>query len=234
MAASTVEIVLEGCYLTMSSLFFCAAAYAQLNDPDPVMWIAMYLCGGPVLALYSFMSQSTASPTKITASKWAVSGRDIAIYFGTLLVAFSLNVLRSLRHKVAAAAAASADGTTPEKLLTHAGQHHLAASLRHLLASGWKLLEHEEGRELAGLTMLLLHTLAVFAELHSRVRNGLAFRSATARALKMSLVALLTGAIYLWVVHQRELNAKYAEPHCGGQLDFASVDQGDPGTTKGS
>mmetsp|Transcript_12865 Transcript_12865/g.32946 ORF Transcript_12865/g.32946 Transcript_12865/m.32946 type:complete len:174 (+) Transcript_12865:1137-1658(+) len=135
---------------------------------------------------------------------------------------------------VAAAAAASADGTTPEKLLTHAGQHHLAASLRHLLASGWKLLEHEEGRELAGLTMLLLHTLAVFAELHSRVRNGLAFRSATARALKMSLVALLTGAIYLWVVHQRELNAKYAEPHCGGQLDFASVDQGDPGTTKGS
>ena len=33
-------------YSWLSSILFAACAYAQLNDPDPELWVALYLGGG--------------------------------------------------------------------------------------------------------------------------------------------------------------------------------------------
>ena len=38
---------------TAAALLFCICAALQINDPDPVIWIGMYLCGGVVPALYA-------------------------------------------------------------------------------------------------------------------------------------------------------------------------------------
>lgn len=48
-------------YLYVSSLFFAASAYAQLNDPDPFWWVSGYLlagCAVPILVQFGTRFQS--------------------------------------------------------------------------------------------------------------------------------------------------------------------------------
>ena len=36
-------------YLVLAALFFSAAAFANLNDPDPLWWVVAYVGGGVAL-----------------------------------------------------------------------------------------------------------------------------------------------------------------------------------------
>ena len=125
-------------YCVLSGLLFAACAFAQLNDPDPLWWVLGYLCGGP------FLNALVAT---------ACSHRS-----GYNAVARLRDPLR-LNHAVMLFA-----------MVTAAAAIRLALSLLPLLDFGldwrslaWSVLEHEEGREIAGLAILLAHTLRLGA-----------------------------------------------------------------------
>ena len=108
----------------------------------------------------------------------------------------------------------------------------------------WSILEFEEGRELAGLLLLLLHVMQIKSFLKeistssttseklskskdddattakSEARNGTLMASSGLVAT-ICLTATLIGSIYLWVYYQPAMVQKYQTPHCSGQ--FGSV-----------
>lgn len=57
-------------YYVVSGVFFAASAYAQLNDPDPFLWVSGYLmagCGMQVLGQYEFFQYIARSISTATA-----------------------------------------------------------------------------------------------------------------------------------------------------------------------
>ena len=80
-------------YCILAAIFFAACAYAQLNDPDPVLWILGYLFGGCVLNglvmimmnYYSGGTGSEARDTNITRSPQYRTVCDSLLYVFLLL-----------------------------------------------------------------------------------------------------------------------------------------------------
>ena len=40
---------MEGFYVILAAIFFALCAYAQLNDPDPILWAGLYVFSGCLL-----------------------------------------------------------------------------------------------------------------------------------------------------------------------------------------
>jgi hypothetical protein len=117
-------------YVVLSTLFFTASAYAQLNDPDPAIWVTLYLVGGCGLNYLSLLTQwasddhtsdsarvsgisgadagtSSSQSTKQTRGPGAVlerssatAGRNGSVLFGTVLTAMMWNTWHTLSSKV--------------------------------------------------------------------------------------------------------------------------------------
>jgi hypothetical protein len=71
-------------YRLVSSLLFVMCAVVQYNDPDPELWISLYLLGGPVLTLILAVRPSFVS----LASVWLA-----------LMVAFAAYLTRQLLQR---------------------------------------------------------------------------------------------------------------------------------------
>ena len=50
---STTISIINISYLTLSAIFFAACAIAQLNDPDPFLWVIDYIFCGCILNLHA-------------------------------------------------------------------------------------------------------------------------------------------------------------------------------------
>lgn len=90
----------------------------------------------------------------------------------------------------------------------------------------WSVLEFEEGREIAGLIILLSHVLNLWGYLLEEGDDKKKDESCTStngcRAYvgTITMLSAIIGAVYLWVYYQAEMNARYKTEHCDGA--FAS------------
>lgn len=109
-------------------------------------------------------------------------------------------------------------------------------TIRPFKALLWSVLEFEEGREIAGLLILMLHVLRLRGFLQERRGFDSASRGDELHTVPqvtgwmgtLSLVGVISGAVYLWVYYQPEMNRRYQTEHCDGQ--FASTEDKLAGT----
>ena len=176
-------------YSVLAALFFAACAYAQLNDPDPALWILDYVLGGCVfnvlVVMYHGGKRDDGSTRAIV--------RMLINVFALVNTAAIISIAMSLLPRI--------DFTLPGKEIA------------------WSVLEFEEGREIAGLVILLSHALKLRGYLSQDADTGKA-RSESGAGYGYIGTALMVGAIfgavYLWVYYQPEMNARYKTEHCDG------------------
>eukprot|EP00730_Choanoeca_flexa_P011187 TRINITY_DN23994_c0_g1_i1.p1 TRINITY_DN23994_c0_g1~~TRINITY_DN23994_c0_g1_i1.p1 ORF type:complete len:186 (+),score=31.48 TRINITY_DN23994_c0_g1_i1:50-607(+) len=65
--------MLHQSYLLLSSLFFLACAWAQVNDPDPEIWVTLYVVAGALFNYGLLLSSSTTLQKTITAGAAATA-----------------------------------------------------------------------------------------------------------------------------------------------------------------
>ncbi len=75
----------------------------------------------------------------------------------------------------------------------------------------WSFFEFEEGREIAGLILLLLHVTRLMGFL---VECRLIPKATT--WITFFMIGGIFGAVYRWVYYQPEMNARYNSEHCDG------------------
>mmetsp|Transcript_146546 Transcript_146546/g.207828 ORF Transcript_146546/g.207828 Transcript_146546/m.207828 type:complete len:200 (-) Transcript_146546:32-631(-) len=180
----------------LSAIFFSASAYAQANDPDPAFWVALYLGGGWGLNGLAWIS-STEVGEKHSEEGWTTAARDCAIFFGTLITVYVWNTSMALSEYLAV---------------------DINFQLQPLGIIFWKVLEREEGRELAGLILLLAHTVTILCYLHNKLHPGSRITAVAAQVLVFGVAVLIVAGIYMWVRYQPALNAAYKQPHCDGMM----------------
>jgi hypothetical protein len=190
-------------YYVVSGLFFAASAYAQLNDPDPFFWVAGYLIAGCGMQLLPALSLGFNHYLTSAGTLCRLMARSISIVNAVILAMFVYDVIPMLDY-----------------------------SKRSFGEVGWNFLELEEGREIVGLLLLLLHGLFVQSQqFYSRDDDDDKATTATVQqqqptmmgglAQTMSLLvafSLLGTALYLWVYYQPAMVAKYQTAHCAGQF----------------
>lgn len=164
----------------------------QLNDPDPSLWIGLYMFGGA--GLNGLFSWGNASVAKGVAKGFV---GFCCSYAGLLAYRVTLNLQHSDRAPIS---------------LDSAG----------LRRRGWELLEFEEAREFVGLIMLILHTfqlLVAFGQQEVGTQKSAGYNHTGIANIMMAVVTIvLLGACYMWYFYQPELNMRMKEPHCDGQL----------------
>ena len=205
-AAAAANVVGAYAYCALSAAFFAACAVAQLNDPDPIPWVAGYVTGGCALNALFVLHHSAGQHFFDAAggggrrSTGSAICRRIATVFaaGTALVAGRIGAVGLLPRL---------DLRQPPRALA------------------WSILEYEEGREIAGLLLLFLHVWKLRGYFclcgdsgGGNVRAG-AEAGAGAR-LQVGTTVLMVGiiafAVYLWVYYQPMMNARYGTEHCDG------------------
>ena len=80
-------------------------------------------------------------------------------------------------------------------------------------------LRGSPGREFAGLFMLGIHSVQLVSGTHC-AKPGAPGPTATATSKVMAVMVtiVLSAAVYMWYMYQPELNRRFREPHCDGQL----------------
>jgi uncharacterized membrane protein len=86
-------------------------------------------------------------------------------------------------------------------------------------AFAWSILEFEEGREIGGLLILLLHVLKLLDFQRDQTTNEPKSTDKTSPGIPYSTLAALlviVGAVYLWVMYQPQMNMRENMEHCAG------------------
>lgn len=84
------------------------------------------------------------------------------------------------------------------------------------------MLEHEEGREVVGLLLLLAHVVRMSSVMADRARGGSGDGGASGGmrvghvAITAGLTFALLASVYVWYYYQPKLNARYTQSHCSG------------------
>lgn len=218
MMMGTNEDTIVNTYCAVSAAFFAACAIAQLNDPDPVLWVAGYVTGGCLLnvmcVLYHSVGRyfddddddehkapSSNAMRRKKRSMRSISQRLMTVFAGgTALIIVRMTAM-DLLPKL--------DLDQPPKELA------------------WSILEFEEGREIAGMLLLALHVW----KLRGYLSNAKSAPSASASSEAASsqtktafssligtalMVGIIGGAVYLWIYYQPLMNARYGTEHCDG------------------
>ena len=230
---ATNEDTIVNTYCAVSAAFFAACAIAQLNDPDPVLWVAGYVTGGCLLnilcVLYHSVGRYFDDDENENQHKVAADG---------------INKLRMLRGGGSKKSSASkttrrekrsvrsisrrimtvfAGGTaliifrmTAMDLLPKLDLHQPPKEL------AWSILEFEEGREIAGLLLLALHVWKLRGYLSNAKSAPSTEASSQPKTTSSSfvgtvlMVGIIGGAVYLWVYYQPLMNSRYGTEHCDG------------------
>lgn len=179
------------CYLTLSAIFFAACAIAQLNDPDPFLWIIDYIFCGCILNLL----HAVANPLEAYHFT-VVNNRLIPVGLVVNCTAIC-KIFINLWPKI--------DGISlPYKQLA------------------WSILEYEEGREIGGLILLVLHIIKLRGyHLHTSSSKSTKNKknigiSSSNNIGTLVVLAVIAGAVYLWIYYQPQMNARYKMEHCDG------------------
>jgi len=209
--SSAVDSLAINAYCIVSALFFSACAYAQLNDPYPVVFFTAYVFGGTVPNLYWMTLASCVGGSKASGSNSITQTLVLAIRgFVALLVLFILYKLIVLAPK----------------LLEDVSEHH------HGLL--WAFMEFEEGRDSIGLLLLVMHASYLNSVLERgpnppprrSPRNsdseGGALAAVPTTVIVVGLFGVLSLCVYTWIVHHPDLVAKHGLKHCQGEM-FAGI-----------
>ena len=183
--ARSLQTMIAATYLIASSLFFLACAWAQLNDPDPEIWVTLYVIAG---AIFNYTLLATSSTTVV---RGVLSAATMAALGCTL---YSAILLQQVRPDM--------DLSLPAKDIA------------------WSFLEHEQGREIAGLMLLVGHLFQLGS--CARSLNPSSTQHQVSAASWLSLAAMVAGlawAVYAWIEYQPLMNMKYSTPHCNGAFD---------------
>lgn len=191
-------------YYILSAVFFAACAWAQLNDPDPELWVGWYLTVGSAAALLALVAPM--SPGAVSSAARAIAGLGFAGSIA-VVVYLSARVVDRMQRS----------GQLREGL-------DVAGLPQSLAALGWAFLEHEEGREVGGLLLLALHGALVRRSLGSQARG----RGPPAVLLLLALSAVSV-AVYAWVAYQPAMVAKYDTEHCKGAFEGVPSGSGSSG-----
>eukprot|EP00978_Attheya_sp_CCMP212_P018850 scaffold52077_cov52-Attheya_sp.AAC.5 len=198
-------------YCVGAAFFFGACAYAQLNDPDPLPWVLGYLGGGVVLnggVLVHSYSIKNDHRSSVLRKGLVTAVLACAVGISGVLLYMQVSLLDTIRNS----------------LLTDVEGTPSSAKIM------WSILELEEGREMAGLLLLLLHVLRLGAFLRDNTTNhdeestkktsslSLTISSLWSLLTTILLTGVLCGAVYLWIYYQPEMNARYKSEHCSGQF----------------
>ena len=220
-------------YCAVSAAFFAACAIAQLNDPDPILWVAGYVTGGCLLNVLCVLYHSVGQyfdDDENNEHKVAADGNNKLLRIlrgGGSNKSSASNAIkiekRSMRSISQRLMTVFAGGTalivfrmTAMDLLPKLDLHQPPKEL------AWSILEFEEGREIAGLLLLALHVwklrgyLAIAKSAPSTEASSqtkTAFSSLVGTTL---MVGIIGGAVYLWVYYQPLMNARYGTEHCDG------------------
>ena len=195
-------------------------AWAQVNDPDPELWVTFYLLCGTATGLAGSLAPQAAAQWRarlLTASFFLctiVSGL-VALELRDAVPAPPFTEVLSLLKSQAVKPAFDATG-----------------------AWCWGLLELEQGRELVGVLLLGLHNLLLRLLLRSnpacpntnKKKNGSSKETTNASSCVSStgmaqvlglgaMTAALALAVYAWVLYQPLMNAKHNTPHCNGAFE---------------
>ncbi|EDQ85450.1 uncharacterized protein MONBRDRAFT_11784 [Monosiga brevicollis MX1] len=115
-------------YLVLAGAFFAACAWAQINDPDSLPWMAAYLGLGTLL-----------NAVVVTGWTSGLLASVLPMVVGGIL-AFAGHLLYTIRTDL---------DVTP--------QGPSASWQDNAAALVWQILEHEQGREVGGLLLLAAH-----------------------------------------------------------------------------
>ena len=225
-------------YCAVSAAFFAACAIAQLNDPDPVLWVAGYVTGGCLLNILCVLYHSVGQyfdDDDDNGHKVAADGNNKLLRIlrgGGSNKSSASNAIkiekRSMRSISQRLMTVFAGGTalivfrmTAMDLLPKLDLHQPPREL------AWSILEFEEGREIAGMLLLALHVW----KLRGYLSNAKSAPSASASSEAASsqtktafssligtalMVGIIGGAVYLWIYYQPKMNERYSTEHCDG------------------
>ena len=182
-------------YCVLAAVFFAACAYAQLNDPDPALWVVGYVLGGCVFNALVVLYHGGKNG----------DGGGVRSVIRVLMYVFVLINTSAIVY-IAVSLLPRIDLTLPGKELA------------------WSVLEFEEGREIAGLVILLLHVLKLRGYLSEDIGGGGGGKGNNntkggggyGYVATAAMVGAIIGAVYLWVYYQPEMNARYKTEHCDG------------------
>lgn len=221
-------------YCAVSAAFFAACAIAQLNDPDPVLWVAGYVTGGCLLNVLCVLYHSVGRyfDDEENEHKVAADGTNklrILRGGGRNNTSASSEIKRekqSMRSISQRLMTVFAGGTaliifrmTAMDLLPKLDLHQPPKEL------AWSILEFEEGREIAGLLLLALHVWKLRGYLSNAKSAPSAPSTEASSQTKTTsssfvgtvlMVGIIGGAVYMWVYYQPLMNARYGTEHCDG------------------
>jgi Transmembrane family 220, helix len=175
-------------YCFGAATFFAACAYAQSNDPDPELWVASYLFAGCGLNLAVVtMTTRPSQPYTVSAS------------------------LVMLRRTTQACAMVNG-GCLLWWTATLLPKLDIAQDPK---AFAWSFLEFEEGREIGGLLILFLHILKLL-DFEFSGQYPASTKNAVSNWGTLVVIGLISGAIYMWVEYQPQMNMRENMGHCAG------------------
>jgi hypothetical protein len=210
-SSSSSSMMVLNIYCILSALFFATCAYAQLNDPNPTLWVMAYLGAGTIPNLLLTSCPMSSIPISVTkALQHYLQGMTILL--SGCIIWKLVTVLPKLEHDVD----------------NHEGWM-------------WHFLEHEEGRDSCGLLLLVIHvsylktaylnpttyanasTAHMNNPLSSSLSNDVFLSSilavvASPVVQSIALIGILLTAVYMWVVHHPNIVARYGVPHCQGGM----------------
>ncbi|KAL6067837.1 hypothetical protein QOT17_008520 [Balamuthia mandrillaris] len=171
-------------YLGGAAVFFALCGYAQGNDPDPALWVSLYVFGGCVLNL--LVALVIISPT--------TKERQLGVLVKLLCQSFLVLCLGYAVHLA--------------YFLVQDPRMVVAKETTWL----WSMLELEEGREISGLGMLALHQLVLLSFLSSNKKTnrtnqgaeGFSWLPLVGSLIGMAAVVMASGAWLIPKPNQRK------------------------------
>jgi hypothetical protein len=187
--------VLVSVYGLLAAAFFAFCAYAQLNDPDPELWIFLYLVGGP--GITALTALDAALQTRSSAA------RAIRTFLAAWLLAtgaYALYIVAGLVSRI--------DYGLP---LRELGWSFLQFEEGREI-SGLALL--------AGHTGFLLQCIGArdAQAVPTRKAHGRGAPTGTSSLLISGLLigSFIAAATYAWVMYQPHMNQRDNVEHCNG------------------
>lgn len=203
--SSSSSSTIANVYCILSALFFATCAYAQLNDPDPALWVMAYLGMGvaPNLMLTSCPLQEAK------LRKW----------FSTILTGCAVLMTMVVTFKVV---------TVMPKLELEAEQGLGWHFLEHeegrdscgliLLILHTLYLKSSYLGDPRQAMMTRRSSGKLQSSAGSDLMSSIMAVGSSPVVQAIILLSVLVGAVYLWVVHHPDMVAKYKVPHCQGGM----------------
>ena len=194
----------DSIYLALSAVFFSLCGYAQLNDPDPLLWAGLYVVAGAVL-----------NASVLSTNCLRVASKLVCRLFG--LGCFSYAVFLTIHI-------AKAYGDQFTSLLPHKALWTYVEFEEGREAVGLYLL---------GAHQFVLLSFLVAAPKDNSSKSGAGAKksttpNSTTHWKTVVMVGLLAVATYAWIYYQPLMNQRMNVGHCNGAFETRETQQSEP------